>query len=151
MEYKIKTILKEDDDFNMKNILKGLDALLSIIKGEYPFIVGYFLPKNFNDYTYNFYIGLTISADKVKEYYNYPFDVNYKYYLDDPSERTFPLAYSILDYPEGDNRYREHFKMEGYISEMYEMIPDDYKPTSTDTRGNKILKTLRADSFNFVK
>ena len=156
MKHIIKKILKEETEDDRVRASKGINALVSLVKNTFPFIVGWVWTKeDWNGQVYGLYINLVIDQKKVKEIYV----LNYRSWyegkhsvlqkvIDDKSTYAYPI--SILDYEsEGIDPYEDNRAIKDLVNDTYDIIPNDYKVKVNKPNYNE-PKTLVIDSYIFV-
>ena len=156
MKQLIKQILKEETEDDRVRVSKGINALVSLVKNTFPFIVGWVWTKeDWNGQVYGLYINLVIDQKKVKEIYG----LNYRSWyegkhsvlqkvIDDKSTYAYPI--SILDYEsEGIDPYEDNRAIKDLVNDTYEIIPDEYK-VIINRPTYSVPKTLVIDSYIFV-
>ena len=79
MKELIKHILNEE--VSKQQIDKGIDIVVNGLKKEFPFVVGWKLHDNYDEYITSIYIDLVVGYEKVKEFYGFntsiKFDIEY--------------------------------------------------------------------------
>ena len=156
MKQLIKQILKEETEDDRVRVSKGINALVSLVKNTFPFIVGWVWAKeDWNGQVYGLYINLVIDQKKVKEIYG----LNYRSWyegkhsvlqkvIDDKSTYAYPI--SLLDYEsEGIDPYEDNRAIKDLVNDTYDIIPNDYKVKVNKPNYNE-PKTLVIDSYIFV-
>jgi hypothetical protein len=132
MKKLIRKILKEETEDNQM-VKKGIDVLFSLVKKEYPFIVGWEKDGDWDESQYFLYVNMVVDYRKTKEYYNLPLKSYYKKYpnmLDEVinKKEEFPYPTSLLDFKGlSDEAYENYKKIKQSVDDNYELIPDDYK------------------------
>ena len=156
MKHIIKKILKEETEDDRVRVSKGINALVSLVKNTFPFIVGWVWAKeDWNDSVYGLYINLVIDQKKVKEIYG----LNYRSWYDGKhsvlqraidDKMTYAYPISLLDYEsEGIDPYEDNRAIKDLVNDTYEIIPDEYK-VIINRPTYSAPKTLEIDSYIFV-
>ena len=156
MKQLIKKILKEETEDDRVRVSKGINALVSLVKNTFPFIVGWVWAKeDWNDSVYGLYINLVIDQKKVKEIYG----LNYRSWYDGKhsvlqraidDKMTYAYPISLLDYEsEGIDPYADNMVIKDLVNDTYEIIPDEYK-VIINRPTYSAPKTLEIDSYIFV-
>lgn len=156
MKQLIKKILKEETEDDSVRVSKGINALVSLVKNTFPFIVGWVWAKeDWDEGMFGIYIHLVIDQKKVKEIYglNYRSWYNGKHSvlqkaINDKSTYAYPI--SLLNYEsEGIDAYEENRAITDLVNDTYEIIPDEYK-VIINRPTYSAPKTLKIDSYIFV-
>jgi hypothetical protein len=144
----IKHILKEE--VSKQQIDKGIDIVVNGLKKEFPFVVGWKLHDNYDEYITSIYIDLVVGYEKVKEFYG----LKPKMMYDIKYIKNKQVAYVIspFDYEGKFDPYLESQKLSEYVFEMYEYIPDELKLEESRTYGSvrTNYKGLKVDDFIFI-
>jgi hypothetical protein len=149
MKELIRHILKEEVN-NSKNITKGINLAVKLLSKKYPFIVGWKLANELNEYTYTIYVNLLVDFPKVKEYYG--LETN-KVYLRSPefiydSGHGRPYPFSALDYDKVfDDPFMINKELVNNFSDIYNDLPDSLKMERDDDK----YKDINVDSYFYVK
>jgi len=154
MKQLIKKILKEET--SMKDFEKGMNALMSAIRVDYPFVVGYELSSPIDRYKYNIYLYILVDINSVQKFYNKPFQEYYltpngKDYALSRESFAYPFAMLEMGFETKDQAFLEYEKFKDILIESYELIPDDFKITYQMINGSQITKNLNVDGFKFVE
>jgi hypothetical protein len=148
MKELIKHILNEE--VSKQQIDKGIDIVVNGLKKEFPFVVGWKLHDNYDEYITSIFIDLVVEYEKVKEFYG----LNPKKMYDLEYIKNKQVAYvlSPLDYEGKFDPYVESQKLGEYVFEMYEYIPDELKLEESRTYGSvrTNYKGLKVDDFIFI-
>ena len=123
MKELIKHILNEE--VSKQQIDKGIDIVVNGLKKEFPFVVGWKLHDNYDEYITSIYIDLVVEYEKVKKFYG----LKPKMMYDIEYIKNKQVAYLLtpFDYEDNFDPYLESKKLSEYVSEMYEYIPDKLK------------------------
>ena len=144
----IKHILNEE--VNEQLIFKGINILVNSLKQEYPFILGWELQDTLDEYKSTIYINLIVSYDDVKEFYG--LEPQYEKFLYLGKTLATPISPFRRKYDE--QGIEESSKMNQYIEDMYEYVPNEMKMiTSFDEPSkyyNDYNKVVKIDNFIFV-
>lgn len=143
----IKHILTEE--VNKQLILKGINILVNSLKQEYPFIIDWKL-VSLSEYRSTIYINLIVSYDDVKEFYG--LEPRYEKFLYIGKTLVTPMSPFMVRY---DNEgIDEASKMNDYIEDMYEYIPNEMKMPVPFEKPNEYYngyyKVVKIDNFIFV-
>jgi len=143
----IKHILTEE--VNKQLILKGINILVNSLKQEYPFILDWKL-VSLSEYRSTIYINLIVSYDDVKEFYG--LEPRYEKFLYIGRTLVTPMSpFMQRYYNEGID---EASKMNDYIEDMYEYIPNEMKMPVPFEKPNEYYngyyKVVKIDNFIFV-
>jgi hypothetical protein len=144
----IKHILTEE--VNEQLILKGINILVNSLKQEYPYILDWKLGDSLDEYRSTIYINLIVSYEDVKEFYGL-----------EPRYEKFLYIGKILVTPISPFRVRydlegidEASKMNDYIEDMYEYIPNEMKMLTSFDKPNDYhdgyYKVVKIDNYIFV-
>ncbi len=147
MKHLIIKILKEEA--SKQQIDKGIDIVINGLKKEFPFVVGWKLHDNYDEYIISIYIDLVVEYKKVKKFYG----LNHKKIFDLEFIKNRQVAYilSPFDYEGKFDPYLESKKLSEYVSDMYEYIPDELKLENSYIYGSNInYKELKVDDFIFI-
>lgn len=144
----IKHILNEE--VNEQLIFKGINILVNSLKQEYPFILGWELQDTLDEYKSTIYINLIVSYDDVKEFYG--LEPRYEKFMYIGKHLATPMSPFRARY---DNEgIEEASKMNDYIEDMYNYIPNEMKmQTSFDDPNNYYkghYKVVKIDNYIFV-
>lgn len=145
----IKYILKEET--SSENLNKGIDIAVKILKKEYPFVVGWELADEPDQYTFTIYINLEIDYSKMTKFYNLGPHPIYHKLLKSTIENRDKLSYpySMTDYENVGFKTDEYVFLENDLSEIYDdMIPYNLK-LSIGPRDD--AKRLSVDGYIFVR
>jgi len=132
MKQLIRKILKEETEDNQM-VKKGIDVVFSLVKKEYPFIVGWEKDGDWDESFYFLYVNMVVDYRIAKEYYNLPLKSYYKRYsdvLDEMINKKEKFAYptSLLDFKgSSEEAYENYKKIKQSVDDNYELIPDEYK------------------------
>ena len=144
----IKHILNEE--VSKQQIDKGIDIVVNGLKKEFPFVVGWQLHNDYEEYRTSIYIDLVVEYEKVKEFYN----LTPKKMYDLEYIKNRQVAYVITPFNhEGKfDPYKESQKLGEYVFEMYEYIPDELKLEESYTYGSVSAnyKGLKVDDYIFI-
>ena len=144
----IKHILKEE--VSKQQIDKGIDIVVNGLKKEFPFVVGWKLHDNYDEYITSIYIDLVVEYEKVKKFYG----LKPKMMYDIEYIKNKQVAYLLtpFDYEDNFDPYLESKKLSEYVSEMYEYIPDKLKLEESHTYGSlkDNYKGLQVDDYIFI-
>ena len=144
----IKHILKEE--VSKQQIDKGIDIVVNGLKKEFPFVVGWKLHDNYDEYITSIYIDLVVEYEKVKKFYG----LKPKMMYDIEYIKNKQVAYLLtpFDYEDNFDPYLESKTLSEYVSEMYEYIPDELKLEESYTYGSVSAnyKGLKVDDYIFI-
>lgn len=144
----IKHILNEE--VNEQLIFKGINILVNSLKQEYPFILGWELQDTLDEYKSTIYINLIVSYDDVKEFYG--LEPRYEKFIYIGKTLSTPISPFRGRYDE--QGIGESSKMNDYIEEMYEYIPNEMKMSASFGLGHlnnyNDYKVVRIDNYIFV-
>jgi hypothetical protein len=148
MKELIKHILNEE--VSKQQIDKGIDIVVNGLKKEFPFVVGWKLHDNYDEYITSIYIDLVVEYEKVKKFYG----LKPKMMYDIEYIKNKQVAYLLtpFDYEDNFDPYLESKKLSEYVSEMYEYIPDKLKLEESHTYGSlkDNYKGLQVDDYIFI-
>ena len=148
MKELIKHILNEE--VSKQQIDKGIDIVINGLKKEFPFVVGWKLHDNYDEYITSIYIDLVVEYEKVKKFYG----LKPKMMYDIEYIKNKQVAYLLtpFDYEDNFDPYLESKKLSEYVSEMYEYIPDKLKLEESHTYGSlkDNYKGLQVDDYIFI-
>ena len=144
----IKRILTEE--VNEQLIFKGINILVNSLKQEYPYVLGWELNDGLNEYRSTIYINLIVSYEGVKEFYG--LEPRYEKFLYIGKGLATPISPFKGRY---DNEgVEESFKMNQYIEDMYEYVPNEMKMITSFDEPNKYYndyyKVVKIDNYIFV-
>ena len=144
----IKHILKEE--VSEKQIDKGIDIVINGLKKEFPFVVGWKLHDNYDEYMTSIYIDLVVEYEKVKEFYG--LEPNMIYDIEYIKNKQVAYLLSPFEYEGEYDAYIESQKLGEYVFEMYDYIPDQLKLKERRTYGSvkDIYKGLKVDDYIFI-
>jgi hypothetical protein len=144
----IKHILNEE--VSKQQIDKGIDIVINGLKKEFPFVVGWKLHDNYDEYITSIYIDLVVEYEKVKEFYDLKPKMMYS--LEYIKNRQVAYVLTPFNYEGNFDPYIESQKLSEYVFEMYEYIPEELKLEEKDTYGSSRTnyKALKVDDFIFV-
>ena len=147
MKELIKHILNEE--VSKQQIDKGIDIVVSGLKKEFPFVVGWKLHDNYDEYTTSIYIDLVVEYEKVKEFYG--LEPNMIYDIEYIKNKQVAYLLSPFEYEGKFDPYIESQKLGEYVFEMYEYIPDELKLEESYTYGSVTgYKGLKTDDYIFI-
>ena len=148
MKELIKHILNEE--VSKQQIDKGIDIVVNGLKKEFPFVVGWKLHDNYDEYITSIYIDLVVEYEKVKEFYG--LNPKKMYDLEYIKNKQVAYALSPFEYEGKFDPYIESQKLSEYVSEMYEYIPDKLKLKESHTYGSvkNNYKGLKVDDYIFI-
>lgn len=148
MKELIKHILNEE--VSKQQIDKSIDIVVNGLKKEFPFVVGWKLHDNYDEYITSIYIDLVVEYEKVKKFYG----LKPKMMYDIEYIKNKQVAYLLtpFDYEDNFDPYLESKKLSEYVSEMYEYIPDKLKLEESHTYGSlkDNYKGLQVDDYIFI-
>ena len=72
---------------------RGIDITISILKKEYPFILGWKYHKD-NDYRHSIYIDIVVDMKRASEFYGSPIE---PYYMNIDSDEDAAYPFSVLE------------------------------------------------------
>ena len=148
MKELIKHILNEE--VSKQQIDKGIDIVVNGLKNEFPFVVGWQLHDDYDEYRTSIYIDLVVEYEKVKEFYG--FNTSIKFNIEYIKNKQVAYVLSPLDYEGKFDPYVESQKLGEYVFEMYDFIPDELKLEESRTYGSvrTNYKGLKVDDFIFI-
>jgi hypothetical protein len=130
---------------------RGIDITISILKKEYPFILGWKYHKD-NGYRHSIYIDIVVDMKKTSVFYGSPIK---PYYMNIDSDEVAAYPFSVLEMTSelnSDEKYDLYKNIVVDLDEIYEEIPDDYKDTFESGASDLTLtKDLYIESFIFEK
>ncbi len=144
----IKHILNEE--VSKQQIDKGIDIVINGLKKEFPFVVGWKLHDNYDEYITSIYIDLVVEYEKVKEFYGLKPKMTYS--LEYIKNRQVAYVLTPFEYEGKFEPYKESEKLSEYVFDMYEYIPEELKLEENDTYGSSMTnyKALKVYDFIFV-
>ena len=144
----IKHILKEE--VSKQQIDKGIDIVINGLKKEFPFVVGWKLHDNYDEYMTSIYIDLVVEYEKVKEFYG--LEKKRIYNIEHIKNKQVAFVLTPFEYEGEYDAYIESQKLGEYVFEMYDHIPDQLKLKERRTYGSvrDYYKGLKVDDFIFV-
>jgi len=150
MEILKKDILKEMEEKSQENLDKGIDIAVSILKYDFPFVIGWEYNDNPHTSRYTVYINLICDLYKTSEFYNSPIKEYYKNNVE--TEAPYPFfPLKLSDEIDGDEKYRLYSIMQKTFNEIYDEIPNEYRHSITDYVSTDFVtpKEIYLDGFNF--
>ena len=144
----IKHILKEE--VSKQQIDKGIDIVVNGLKNEFPFVVGWQLHNDYEEYRTSIYIDLVVEYEKVKEFYG--LEPKMMYNVEYIKNKQVAYVITPFEYEGKFDPYIESQKLNEYVFEMYEYIPDELKLEESYTYGSvrTNYKGLKVDDFIFI-
>ena len=143
----IKHILNEE--VSKQQIDKGIDIVVNGLKKEFPFVVGWQLHNDYEEYRTSIYIDLVVEYEKVKEFYG--LEPKMMYDLEYIKNRQVAYVITPFEYEDKFDPYKESQKLGEYVFEMYDFIPDELKLEERYTYGSVVnYKGLKVDDFIFI-
>ena len=144
----IKHILNEE--VSKQQIDKGIDIVVNGLKNEFPFVVGWQLHNDYDEYRTSIYIDLVVEYEKVKEFYG--LTPKKMYDLEYIKNRQVAYVITPFEYEGKFDPYIESQKLGEYVFEMYEYIPDKLKLEESHTYGSlkDNYKGLQVDDYIFI-
>ncbi len=144
----IKHILKEE--VSKQQIDKGIDIVINGLKKEFPFVVGWKLHDNYDEYMTSIYIDLVVEYEKVKEFYG--LEKKRIYNIERIKNKQVAFVLTPFEYEGEYDAYIESQKLGEYVFEMYDHIPDQLKLKESRRYGSvkDYYKGLKVDDFIFV-
>jgi hypothetical protein len=144
MKYIIKKILKEETESDEeKLILKGINLAVNSLKSDFPFIKGWEISEDMNEYGSTIYLNMFVDPKQVKEFYNLEKRELYDLYFDRY------LVYPMGAFEYGDlDPYEETSKINEMLNDNYEFIPDEWKMNNRALPNEK--KRLHFDHYKYV-
>tara|TARA_R110000868_G_scaffold312047_1_gene572999 strand:+ start:156 stop:608 length:453 start_codon:yes stop_codon:yes gene_type:complete len=144
----IKHILKEE--VSKQQIDKGIDIVINGLKKEFPFVVGWKLHDNYDEYITSIFIDLVVEYEKVKEFYG--LEPKMMYNVEYIKNRQVAYVITPFEYDGKFDPYIESQKLGEYVFEMYEYIPDELKLEESHTYGSvrTNYKGLKVDDYIFI-
>ena len=144
----IKHILKEE--VSKQQIDKGIDIVINGLKNEFPFVVGWQLHNDYEEYRTSIYIDLVVEYEKVKEFYG--LEPKMMYNVEYIKNKQVAYVITPFEYDGKFDPYIESQKLGEYVFEMYEYIPDELKLEESHTYGSvrTNYKGLKVDDFIFI-
>jgi hypothetical protein len=148
MKELIKHILKEE--VSKQQIDKGIDIVVNGLKKEFPFVVGWKLHDNYDEYMTSIYIDLVVEYEKVKEFYGLKPKTMYDIEYIKNKQVSYP--FSPFEYEGKFYPYIESQKLSEYVFDMYDYIPDELKLKESHTYGSEKdnYKGLKVDDYIFI-
>ena len=144
----IKHILAEE--VNEQLIFKGINILVNSLKQEYPYILDWKLADSLDEYRSAIYINLIVSYEDAKEFYG--LEPQYEKFLYLGKTLATPISPFKRKYDE--HGIEEAYKMNQYIEDMYEYVPNEMKMLTSFDEPNKYYndynKVVKIDNFIFV-
>lgn len=113
-----------------KDILQGITIAIKGASRKYPFIVGWELPKNANDYEFTTYVNLLVSPNKLKDYFNKELKKSF-YSNESGSLSSFFETPDPWEQKEEWDKvfnffYEKKKEIQNYITMYYDAVPDEY-------------------------
>ena len=144
----IKHILNEE--VSKQQIDKGIDIVVNGLKNEFPFVVGWQLHNDYEEYRTSIYIDLVVEYEKVKEFYG--LEPKMMYNVEYIKNKQVAYVITPFDYEGKFDPYIESQKLGEYVFEMYEYIPDELKLEESHTYGSvrTNYKGLKVDDYIFI-
>ena len=144
----IKHILKEE--VSKQQIDKGIDIVINGLKKEFPFVVGWKLHDDYDEYMTSIYIDLVVEYEKVKEFYG--LEKKRIYNIERIKNKQVAFVLTPFEYEGEYDAYIESQKLGEYVFEMYDHIPDQLKLKESRRYGSvkDYYKGLKVDDFIFV-
>ena len=148
MKELIKHILNEE--VSKQQIDKGIDIVVNGLKKEFPFVVGWKLHDNYDEYITSIYIDLVVEYEKVKEFYG--FNTSIKFNIEYIKNKQVAYVITPFDYEGKFDPHVESKKLSEYVFQMYEYIPDELKLEESYTYGSVSAnyKGLKVDDYIFI-
>lgn len=128
---------------------KAIDITISILKKEYPFIVGYEFVSSTSDYF--LYLTLICDVNKVSEFYKSDIRSYFLRNNDMLYNKEFAYPFSVLEISEelnSDDKFSLFYELKDSFNDIYEFIPNEYK--IMNLRFNDPMD-VELDKFKFVK
>ena len=107
----IKHILNEE--VSKQQIDKGIDIVVNGLKKEFPFVVGWKLHDNYDEYMTSIYIDLVVEYEKVKEFYG--LEPNMIYDIEYIKNKQVAYPFSPFEYEGKFDPYVESQKLSEYV------------------------------------
>lgn len=153
MKQLIKKILKEETSTSDNDFKMMMKAVISVLKKSYPFIVGWELEDERN---YNIYITLGVDFNKMTKFYGVEQKWKSYDFVSNAIEKKEKYAYpfSLTNYEDvfEEKPYEEYQRIVEKLKEIYENMPDEYKPIGFHTSVNMYsVKNINLEGFKFVK
>jgi hypothetical protein len=153
MKQLIRKILKEETSTSDNDFKMMMRAVISVLKKSYPFIVGWELE---DEKKYNIYISLEVDFNKMTEFYGVEQKWKLYDFVSDAIEKKEKYAYpfSLTNYEDvfEEKPYEEYGRILEKFREIYENMPDEYKPIGFHTSVNMYsVKNINLEGFIFVK
>jgi hypothetical protein len=144
----IKHILNEE--VSKQQIDKGIDIVVNGLKKEFPFVVGWKLHDNYDEYMTSIYIDLVVEYEKVKEFYG--LEPNMIYDIEYIKNKQVAYPFSPFEYEGKFDPYVESQKLSEYVFDMYDYIPNELKLEEKDRYGSvrTNYKALKVDDYIFI-
>lgn len=144
----IKHILTEE--VNEQKILKGIGIIVNSLKKEYPFILDWELADSLDEYKSAIYINIILSYEDAKEFYG--LEPQYEKFLYLGKTLATPISPFRRKYDE--HGIEEASKMNQYIEDMYEYVPNEMKMITSFDEPSKYYKdynkVVKIDNFIFI-
>jgi hypothetical protein len=109
-----------------ENQLKGINLVVKATAKKYPFIIGWELPKGWDNYSNITQISLIIDLDKVGEYYDIEMDDYWLNKWKDKSEFQETSFIFTLSKSNRNESMSETKKIRETLSKFYERLPDEF-------------------------
>ena len=143
----IKHVLNEE--VSKQQIDKGIDIVVNGLKNEFPFVVGWQLHNDYDEYRTSIYIDLVVEYEKVKEFYG--LEKKRMYNLEYIKNKQIAYVLTPFEYEGKFDPFIESQKLGEYVFEMYEYIPDELKLEESYTYGSVTgYKGLKTDDYIFI-
>ena len=144
----IKHILNEE--VSKQQIDKGIDIVVNGLKKEFPFVVGWKLHDNYDEYMTSIYIDLVVEYEKVREFYG--LEPNMIYDIEYIKNKQVAYPFSPFEYEGKFDPYVESQKLSEYVFDMYDYIPNELKLEEKDRYGSvrTNYKALKVDDYIFI-
>jgi hypothetical protein len=124
----IKHILNEE--VSKQQIDKGIDIVVNGLKNEFPFVVGWQLHNDYEEYRTSIYIDLVVEYEKVKEFYG--LEPKTMYNIEYIKNKQVAYVLTPFKYEGNFDPYIESQKLSEYVFEMYEYIPEELSKDEND-------------------
>jgi hypothetical protein len=157
MKELIRSILKEEvSQTNNPKFNKLMKIFVSAMKQEFPFVTGWVAKDDPDEGDKSsVYVDLVVDLEKVKEYYNLPYeawygDINFRNEIM-KDERSWAYPFSLLNVGTLD-KWELFQPFNDYAKFVYNEIPNHLKPTYTyesifDDAEKQSTKSLDIDAF----
>lgn len=158
MKELIRSILKEEvSQTNNPKFNKLMKIFVSAMKQEFPFVTGWVAKDDPDEEGKSLiHVDLTIDLDKVKEFYNLPYD---EWYNDAKfrnivleKDRSWAYPFALLKVGNTQNKWELFQPFNDYVKFVYNEIPDEIKPTyyheNVFGEDSEYIKELDIDGFN---